>query len=223
MTGAPAPDAPGTENLPRLRKEYALAGLNEAEAAADPFAQFGHWFDQALSASLREPNAMTVATATRDGVPSARVVLLKQWDERGFVFYTNYEGQKGRELAENPVAALVFYWPELERQVRIVGAVARTTFEESDRYFQSRPLGSRLGALVSHQSSVIPDRTHLEARLLQLEAEYRDTAPPLPDYWGGYRVSPHSFEFWQGRPNRLHDRLRYRLAGGAWVVERLSP
>src|SRR5262245_24879959 len=209
MTAAPAPDAPGTEDIRRLRKEYALAGLSEAEAADDPFAQFGRWFDQALSASLREPNAMTVATATRDGVPSARIVLLKHWDERGFVFYTNYEGQKGREIAENPVAALVFYWPELERQVRIVGAVARTTFEESDRYFQSRPLGSRLGALVSHQSSVIPDRTHLEAHLLQLEAEYRDTPPPLPAYWGGYCVSPHSFEFWQGRPNRLHDRLRY--------------
>jgi pyridoxamine 5'-phosphate oxidase len=172
---------------------------------------------------LREPNAMTVATATREGVPSARIVLLKQWDERGFVFYTNYEGQKGRELAENPVAALVFYWPELERQVRIVGAVERTSVEESNAYFQSRPLGSRLGALVSHQSTVIPDRTHLEARLLQLEAEYQDNPPPLPEYWGGYRVAPHAFEFWQGRPNRLHDRLRYRLDGGVWLVERLSP
>src|SRR4051812_34018332 len=174
MTGPPAPDAPGTADLPRLRKEYALAGLNEAEAAADPFAQFGHWFDQALSASLREPNAMTVATATREGLPSARIVLLKHWDEQGFVFYTNYEGQKGRELAENPVAALVFYWPDLERQVRIVGAVARVTTAESDLYFQSRPLGSRLGALVSRQSTVIPDRTHLEARLLELEAAYLD-------------------------------------------------
>jgi pyridoxamine 5'-phosphate oxidase len=223
MTGATDPAATLAEYMRRVRKEYSLAGLSETDAAADPFVQFGRWFDQALDASLREPNAMTVATATREGVPSARIVLLKRWDERGFVFYTNYEGQKGRELAENPVAALVFYWPELERQVRIVGAVERTSVEESNAYFQSRPLGSRLGALVSHQSTVIPDRTHLEARLLQLEAEYQDNPPPLPDYWGGYRVAPHSFEFWQGRPNRLHDRLRYRLEGGVWVVERLSP
>lgn len=223
MTGAPDPAATRAEYIRRVRKEYALAGLGETDALADPFAQFGQWFDQALAADLREPNAMTVATATREGVPSARIVLLKDWDERGFVFYTNYESRKGRELAENPVAALVFYWPELERQVRIVGAVGRTTGEESDRYFQRRPLGSRLGALVSHQSTVIPDRVHLESRLLQLEADYRETPPPLPDYWGGYRVAPTSFEFWQGRPNRLHDRLRYRRDAGAWVIERLSP
>lgn len=223
MTGAPESAAQNADNLNRLRKEYALAGLSEAEAAPEPFAQFGHWFGQALNASLREPNAMTVATATREGVPSARIVLLKHWDEQGFVFYTNYESQKGRELAENPIAALAFYWPDLERQVRIVGAVARVTTEESDRYFQSRPLGSRLGALVSHQSTVIPDRTHLETRLLELETEYQENPPPLPDYWGGYRVVPQQFEFWQGRPNRLHDRLRYRLDGGAWVIERLSP
>lgn len=224
MTGASDSAATGPEAIRRLRKEYTLADLSEAEAEADPFAQFGHWFAEALGADLREPNAMTVATATREGVPAARIVLLKGWDERGFTFYTNYEGQKGRELAGNPLAALVFYWAELERQVRIVGAVARTTAEESARYFGSRPLGSRLGALVSHQSAVLPDRATLEARLRQLEAEYRDRDPELPEYWGGYRVAPQSFEFWQGRPNRLHDRLRYRRgASDAWMIERLSP
>lgn len=144
MTGTPDA-APSPESIRRLRKEYALAGLSEADAAPDPFFQFRRWFDEALHAELREPNAMTVATATREGIPSARIVLLKSWDERGFVFYTNYEGQKGRELAENPAAALVFYWPEMERQVRIAGAVAQVSPEESDRYFASRPLGSRLG------------------------------------------------------------------------------
>jgi pyridoxamine 5'-phosphate oxidase len=223
MTGTPDA-APSPESIRRLRKEYALAGLSEADAAPDPFLQFRRWFDEALQAELREPNAMTVATATREGVPSARIVLLKSWDERGFVFYTNYEGQKGRELAENPSAALVFYWSEMERQVRIAGAVARVSPEESDRYFASRPLGSRLGAIVSEQSRVIPNRQSLEARLQQLEAEYQETLPTRPEGWGGYRVMPQSVEFWQGRPNRLHDRLRYRRdAAGAWIVERLAP
>lgn len=224
MSTTPDSAAPAPEAIRRLRKEYSLAGLSEADADADPFAQFGRWFAEALRADLREPNAMTVATATPEGVPSARIVLLKGWDERGFAFYTNYEGQKGREIAANPAVALVFYWPELERQVRIVGDVARTSAAESDAYFASRPLGSRLGAMVSRQSTVIPDRATLEARLLQLEAEYREAAPPRPDFWGGYRVAPHHFEFWQGRPNRLHDRLSYqRDEDGAWAIERLSP
>lgn len=223
MTGVPDA-APSPKSIRRLRKEYALAGLSEAEADPDPFAQFGAWFDEALRADLREPNAMTVATATREGLPSARIVLLKSWDARGFVFYTNYEGQKGREVAENPVAALVFYWPEMERQIRIVGGVARVAPEESDRYFASRPLGSRLGAMVSPQSSVIPDRAGLEARLQQLATEHQEIAPTRPESWGGYRVAPRSVEFWQGRPNRLHDRLRYRQGtSDAWLIERLAP
>ncbi len=223
MTGEPE-TPPNPEAIRRLRREYALADLVEAEVTADPFAQFGRWFAEALNADLREPNVMTVATAAADGTPAARIVLLKAWDERGFTFYTNYEGQKGRELAENPRVALLFFWAELERQVRVGGEVIRLTAEESDRYFASRPFGSRLGAIVSPQSRVIPDRDLLSARLRDLEAEYAGGDPPRPAGWGGYRVVPTSFEFWQGRPNRLHDRLRYRQDGaGGWAIERLAP
>ncbi len=210
-----------------LRMEYRRGGLKESQVATDPFAQFAIWFTEARTAELPEPNAMTLATATPNGVPSARIVLLKGVDERGFVFYSNYESQKGRELAENPRAALTFYWAELERQVRIAGTVVRVSREESRRYFDSRPLGSRLGASLSHQSSVIPDRTALEAAWSRLAAEYEadpSRMVPLPDDWGGYRVTPASIEFWQGRPSRLHDRLRYqRQEDGSWRIERLSP
>ena len=201
-----------------------LHGLSEADLAPDPFAQFQAWFDTALAAGLPEPNAMTLATATPDGRPSARMVLIKGVDPRGFVFYTNYESRKGRELEANPWAALVFYWPELERQIRIEGRVERVAAEESDAYFASRPLGSRLGAWASPQSQVIPGRDVLEARLRDLEARFASGDVPRPPHWGGYRVVPEAVEFWQGRPSRLHDRLRYtRQADGRWAIERLAP
>jgi pyridoxamine 5'-phosphate oxidase len=207
-----------------LRRDYALMSLSEGDVDADPIVQFTRWFEQALAGEIAEPNAMTVATATRDGIPSARMVLLKGFDARGFVFYTNYESQKGQELAENPVAALVFHWVELHRQVRVAGAVERVSAEESDAYFQSRPRGSRLGAWVSHQSTVLTGREEIETRLAALTAQYGEGAIPLPPYWGGYRVIPASVEFWQGRPSRLHDRLRYRRQpDGSWCIERLSP
>jgi pyridoxamine 5'-phosphate oxidase len=207
-----------------LRKEYRLRGLSEAEAAEEPFTQFTAWFAEIVAVSVLEPTAMTVATATVEGRPSARMVLLKGFDERGFVFYTNYDSRKGGELAANPWAALVFYWPELERQVRVEGVVAAVPPEESDAYYASRPLGSRLGAWASHQSRVIPDRAVLEARLAELVAQYPDGTVPRPPNWGGFRVTPHNIEFWQGRLNRLHDRLRYtRQPDGGWRRERLSP
>jgi pyridoxamine 5'-phosphate oxidase len=206
------------------QKVYKLSGLVENDLDPNPFVQFGKWYQQAAAANLAEPNAMTLATATKDGLPSARMILLKGFDENGFVFYTNYESQKGRELAENPNAALVFYWAELERQIRIAGAVSKVSRAESESYFNSRPAGSRLGAWASRQSRVIPSRETLEEQLKELEAEYQDREAPTPPFWGGYRLSPQAFEFWQGRPDRLHDRLRYtRQADGRWVIERLSP
>ena len=210
-------------NVADLRKEYTRAGLQEPDVDPDPVEQFRRWFDEALAANLREPNAMTVATATPDGRPSARVVLLKGFDERGFVFYTNYEGRKGRELEENPYAALLFYWGELERQVRIEGPVSRVSGEDSDAYYASRPRGSRLGALASEQSRVVGSREVLEGRIGSLEAEYEGSDVPRPAFWGGYRVEPGVVEFWQGRENRLHDRIVYRRGDGDWRIERLQP
>ncbi|MCA1667627.1 MAG: pyridoxamine 5'-phosphate oxidase [Thermomicrobia bacterium] len=207
-----------------LRQEYAGMSLDEGDVDADPVTQFTRWFEQALAAHVPEPNAMTVATATRAGVPSARIVLLKGFDVRGFVFYTNYESRKGSELADNPVAALVFHWVELHRQVRITGAVEKVSHEESDAYFQSRPRGSRLGAWTSQQSSILDGRAPLEARLAELTAQFGEGNIPLPPFWGGYRVIPDTVEFWQGRLSRLHDRLRYaRQPDTTWRIERLSP
>lgn len=207
-----------------LRKDYTLEGLSENEVSPNPLRQFAAWFDQALQAQLPEPNAMTVATATPDGKPSARMVLLKDFDERGFVFYTNYHSHKGLELASNPQAALVFWWIELERQVRIYGRVEQVSAQESDEYFYSRPFNSRLGAWVSEQSQAIASRDVLEQRLKELQLKYEKQDVPRPPHWGGLRVIPKEIEFWQGRTSRLHDRLRYTLLdSGSWKIERLSP
>lgn len=207
-----------------LRREYTRAGLDESAVDPDPIVQFHRWLTEALSAHLPEPNAMTLATAGADGQPAARTLLIKGYDARGFVFYTGYESRKGQELAENPRAALVFYWAELERQVRVAGRVERVSREESERYFRDRPLGSQLGAWASRQSQVIASRAVLEERWRALAAEFGDGPIPLPPTWGGYRVVPSAIEFWQGRPSRLHDRLRYALQpDDTWRIERLSP
>jgi pyridoxamine 5'-phosphate oxidase len=207
-----------------LRREYSVTGLRKADLAADPLQQFRHWFDQALAAGTNEPNAMVLATADAAGKPSTRVVLLKGLDERGFVFFTNYESRKGRELAVNRHAALNFFWVELERQVCVTGSVTQAPHEEAEAYFKTRPRGSRLGAWASKQSETVPRREVLEARLQELEKEYPDEEIPLPPFWGGYVLAPREIDFWQGRPNRLHDRFRYsKQSDGRWVVERLSP
>jgi pyridoxamine 5'-phosphate oxidase len=215
-------------NIADLRKSYERDELDEAASAADPLQQFRHWLDQALQAQLPEPNAMTLATVGADGRPSTRVVLIKGLDARGIVWYTNYDSRKGRELAANPWAALQFHWVELERVVRIEGRVQRVDASESDAYYASRPLDSRLGAWASPQSEVISSRAVLVAAAARAAAVHA-LNPPRPPHWGGYRLQPDRWEFWQGRKSRLHDRLRYRLADPAagaasgWVRERLAP
>lgn len=210
-------------SLSDARKEYSLLSLDESDLDPDPIRQFQKWFHEATLCDIPEPNAMTLATATHDGRPSARIILLRGCDERGFAFFTNYQSRKGRELEANPHAALVFHWHDLERQVRIEGRVLRVPAEESDAYYESRPIGSRLGAWASPQSAVITDRAELEERCRALEQQYPDGLVPRPEHWGGYRLVPEVIEFWQGRPSRLHDRLRYTREGSSWRIDRLGP
>jgi pyridoxamine 5'-phosphate oxidase len=206
-----------------MRVEYSRGRLVEGEVDPDPIAQFRAWFEAATAAAVPEPNAMTLATATADGRPSARVVLLKGFDARGFCFFTNYESRKARELEANPRASLVFFWQALERQVRVEGRAERVSAAESDQYFAMRPVGARLGAWASRQSEVVADRATLEAALEAVERRFPDGDVPRPPHWGGYRVVPDEVEFWQGGPNRVHDRLRYRRSAGGWSIDRLSP
>jgi pyridoxamine 5'-phosphate oxidase len=209
-------------DISQLRSDYKRGALDEEHASPDPFVQFGRWFDEAVAAKVNEPNAMTLATASAEGRPSARTVLLKGFDPAGFVFYTNYDSRKGKELAANPFASLLFFWPELERQVRIEGTVAQVAAAESDAYFDSRPLPSRIGAWASPQSQVISGKAWLLARATEMGIRH-GLRPSRPPHWGGYRVTPQSIEFWQGRPSRLHDRLRFRREDDRWQVERLAP
>jgi pyridoxamine 5'-phosphate oxidase len=210
-------------SLADLRREYALGGLRRADLLADPIEQFKKWFDAALRAEVLEPNAMTLATTNLQGEPTSRVVLVKAVDPRGFVFFTNYQSRKGRDLAENPRAALNFFWRELERQVNVFGTITKVPREESAAYFHSRPLGSQYAAWASTQGAVVENREFLETKLAEVKQKYSTGPVPLPDYWGGYVVAPIAVEFWQGRPNRLHDRFRYLKQDNAWKIDRLSP
>ncbi len=210
------------DEIARTRTDYKKGALDDEHAAADPIAQFGRWWDEALNSQLPEVNAMTLATADAGGVPSARVVLLKGYDERGFVFFTNYDSRKGRELAANPQAALLFFWPELERQIRIEGRVERIAAAESDAYYRSRPLASRIGAWASPQSEPIPSKAWLMGRAAEMGLRH-GLNPDRPPHWGGYRLRHAVMEFWQGRPSRLHDRLRYRRVDSGWERTRLAP
>jgi pyridoxamine-phosphate oxidase len=210
------------KKLFELRRDYSLEELSESSVAADPFVQFGNWFEEYLNSAPLEPNAFVLSTADAEGKPSSRVVLLKGFDPRGFVFFTNYESKKGRDLDTNPNAALNFFWPELERQVRIAGIAERTSAEESEAYFESRPPASQIGAWASKQSGVLPDRGELEERVNEIRTRF-DGDIPCPPFWGGYRIVPTSFEFWQGRPSRLHDRICYEKVGDVWRIFRLYP
>lgn len=210
-------------NIALIRKEYKLKSLLENDVDANPIRQFQQWWNEAIKSNIEEPNAMTLATCNKNGKPSARIVLLKGLSNNGFGFFTNYESRKGKEIKENPHAGLVFFWKELERQVRIEGSVKKITEEESDEYFVLRPEQSRIGAWSSPQSSVIKNRDVLEEMFLKYTQQFSDGVIVRPPHWGGYVVTPNLIEFWQGRPNRLHDRLQYTLTNNKWVIERLAP
>ncbi|MBK8554275.1 MAG: pyridoxamine 5'-phosphate oxidase [Lewinellaceae bacterium] len=211
-------------DIAALRRSYSLESLSKNDVDPNPFTQFDRWFEEALNSALPEPNAMTLATADSKGQPTARTVLLKGFDDNGFVFYTNYESQKGEDIAENPQVSLLFTWLELERQIRINGLAEKVSEEESRAYFQSRPKGSQIGAWASAQSKPITSRTALEQRMRELSEEFKhEEVLPLPPFWGGYRVKPEVLEFWQGRESRLHDRIQYHRSGAGWLISRLSP
>lgn len=211
-------------NIAALRHDYVARGLRRADLDANPIKQLAIWFGEAAAANIRDVNAMSLATATPDGIPFVRIVLLKAMNDEGFAFYTNYQSDKGQQIEANPRAALNIFWVQLERQIRVSGTVSKTSREESEKYFHSRPIGSQLGAWASEQSAVISDRSALETKLSAVTQRFSGGAIPLPPHWGGYRVSPSTIEFWQGRTNRLHDRFRYtRQSDGTWLIERLSP
>ncbi len=209
--------------ISNLRKNYSLKELHKKNVSKNPFEQFSFWFDDAVKANIEQPNAMILATATKDGIPSARVVLLKGLEHDGFKFFTNYNSQKGKELIANPNASLLFFWYELERQIRISGKVEKVSKKESEEYFETRPYESQLGAWASNQSESIANRDYLEKRFNEFKLKYEEGKVPLPPYWGGFKLLPYSFEFWQGRENRLHDRIRYVKEKNEWKIERLSP
>jgi pyridoxamine 5'-phosphate oxidase len=212
-----------SNSISDIRKDYRMKSLLESDAATDPFAQFGHWWLEAVESKIDEVNAMTLATSSSDGFPSARIVLLKGYDRNGFVFFTNYNSQKGQDIEANPKACLLFFWKELERQVRIDGSIEKISAKDSEEYFNSRPVGSRIGAWCSPQSSVIPDRSVLDKNVEFYSNKFNAQIVPRPDHWGGYIVKPTAIEFWQGRSSRLHDRLRYSKIADAWKIDRLAP
>lgn len=215
---------PGDKSIADLRRDYRMQSLHESDVAPDPGKQFSKWWNDVLASEIVEPNAMTLATASSDGLPSARIVLLKGFDTSGFVFFTNYNSFKSIQLQENPRACLVFFWKELERQVRVIGVIEKISSTESDEYFNSRPEGSRIGAIASPQSQVIENRDWLESRVQEVSQQMSGQTIQRPDYWGGYRVRPAIVEFWQGRTSRLHDRIQYTLSDdGSWKIERLAP
>jgi len=210
-------------SISSIRKDYQLKSLSEKDVKADPFAQFAQWWDEAVASEIDEVNAMTLSTVTFEGRPSSRIVLLKGFDEKGFVFFTNYESDKGQQLSAHPFASLVFFWKELERQVRVEGSVVKVSEQESDDYFHSRPQGSQLGAIASPQSRIIEGRSIIEKNLENLQEQYQGAVIPRPSHWGGYRVLPETIEFWQGRSSRLHDRIKYIKEANVWRIVRLAP